>query len=934
MNRQIGYSCSFKESFGLRSERVLLLGYFDPRGISTVPETLAALQHLSEFKVTCLNLFDHRFDSGNLKLNPEIRLDGYDVVIVHNSVAYNPANLVSLDSLLDLKFSDFQGVKVLFKQDENYRFVDTANAIASMRFDIIFTCLPSDELEKIYPSAIVGQDVTFAQMLTGYVTPSLRSRFGKAPLIRPIDIGYRGSIQPLDFGRLCYEKKQIGDEVFRRLLGNGLQLDISSRWEDRFGGEAWFEFLCRCKSILGVESGASIFDLNGDLKQRTESIVRSIGPISEDPAYCERFLGALADLEGNVAYNQVSPRHFEAAACGALQIMYPGSYSGIFLAGRHYLSLERDFSNLVDVVQQSLDLNLRGNIVNCAFDEIVMNADFWIETFVKRLDGLIALRLEEKGLKRAIRTFAGKPLHHGLLLAPHRAHLDPRLKWIVEGTPQELSISLMGLQLGGSDALSPLSEMDKFLGDMPLLTADSSWLAVVARLVGSDPAGTAAVRELLEFERSLGLSKTALCERYGASTSSKRLDDFRWYLQYLLNVTRSLSTPALSTRGFQFVIAADLPTLLAALILKSVFGLKVLYDAHEYWAENDSRAESFEISFWQEMERRLVPHADLCQVVSPGLAEILSSETGCIFTSIPNCTPITPTLSQVNSHLDVKVKKHDEKVKFLFQGLLTQGRGLEELLYAWKSVPSNAQLFLRGPDNDFKSSLIQLAAEFGISNETVVFLPAVGEDELVVEAMSFDVGIVPYPPTNTNNINCCPNKLSQYMAAGLAILANDTTYVREIVARADCGIVTDFGRAHLLAEKISWLALHATERNAMAMNASTFFRQSFNWQSVSASMYQKLLGLVSGKPLATLEIWPIVSSLVYRVQGSSFSSNEMRAKAAESSAFAGGEAQVVKQYQGRRLVLSACRTFWNRLPPACRSRLAPLKRWLLTKGVR
>ena len=474
MNRQIGYSCSFKESFGLRSERVLLLGYFDPRGISTVPETLAALQHLSEFKVTCLNLFDHRFDSGNLKLNPEIRLDGYDVVIVHNSVAYNPANLVSLDSLLDLKFSDFQGVKVLFKQDENYRFVDTANAIASMRFDIIFTCLPSDELEKIYPSAIVGQDVTFAQMLTGYVTPSLRSRFGKAPLIRPIDIGYRGSIQPLDFGRLCYEKKQIGDEVFRRLLGNGLQLDISSRWEDRFGGEAWFEFLCRCKSILGVESGASIFDLNGDLKQRTESIVRSIGPISEDPAYCERFLGALADLEGNVAYNQVSPRHFEAAACGALQIMYPGSYSGIFLAGRHYLSLERDFSNLVDVVQQSLDLNLRGNIVNCAFDEIVMNADFWIETFVKRLDGLIALRLEEKGLKRAIRTFAGKPLHHGLLLAPHRAHLDPRLKWIVEGTPQELSISLMGLQLGGSDALSPLSEMDKFLGDMPLLTADVS----------------------------------------------------------------------------------------------------------------------------------------------------------------------------------------------------------------------------------------------------------------------------------------------------------------------------------------------------------------------------------------------------------------------------------------------------------------------------
>jgi len=912
----IGFSCTSNESRGLRPERMLLLGYFDPRGISTVPETLASIQQFSEFKVTCLNLFDHRFDSGNLKLNPEIDLKRYDIVAVHNSVAYNPANLISLDALISSKFCDFEGVKVLFKQDENFRFTETAKAIASMKFDIVLTCLPSYELEKIYPSAVIGQNVKFDQMLTGYITPSLRSRFLNSSLERPIDIGYRGSIQPLDFGRLCYEKKQIGDEVHSRLARSGLHLDISSRWEERFGGEAWFEFLTQCKCVLGVESGASIFDLNGDLGQRTEAITRNIGPLSEDPTYCELFLKALEDLEGNIQYNQVSPRHFEAAACGTLQIMYPGQYSGIFIAGQHYLSLDRDFSNLSDVVQQVLDPNLNANIVNRAFNEIVLNKDFWIETFVKRLDRLILHRLEEKGRKLESKTLSKKYSHHGLLLVPHRVHLDPRLSWIAEGAPKELSIGLMGLQLGGNDDLSPLLGMEEFLGDMPILEADSSWLTQIAKLVGSDPAGTAIVRELFEIERTLTLSKIALCERYGASTSSKRLDNFRWNLRYLLNMTRSLSTPALSINGLQFVIAADLPALLSALLLKAVFGTKVLYDAHEYWAENDSRAESFEILFWREMEKRLTQHADLCQVVSPGLAEILSKETGCVFSSIPNCTPIAQNFSRLSVHLDAREKKENEKVRFLFQGLLTQDRGLEELLHAWKSAPSNAQLFLRGPDSDFKSSLSSLVLELGFSNDEVVFLPPVSESELVGEAMSFDVGIIPYPPSNTNNINCCPNKLSQYMAAGLAILANDTNYVREIITKAKCGVVTDFARPSLLAKKISWLTFNESERKDMAVKASLFFNESFNWQTVSVSMYGGLISLVSDKPLTTLSSWQTLASSLYCEQIDTPSGTV-----------------ILENNQVRLFILSICLKVWLRLPNSLRVTLAPLKRRFLSKGV-
>ncbi len=128
--------CVFQRFAARRPERVLLISYFDPRGISTVTETLAAIQWHSSYSVNCLNLFDHRYDSGNLKLNPEVDLDAFDVLMVHNSVAYNPANVISLDALTQRKFADFPGVKVLFKQDENHRFRETASAIGEMRFDL------------------------------------------------------------------------------------------------------------------------------------------------------------------------------------------------------------------------------------------------------------------------------------------------------------------------------------------------------------------------------------------------------------------------------------------------------------------------------------------------------------------------------------------------------------------------------------------------------------------------------------------------------------------------------------------------------------------------------------------------------------------------------------------------------------------------------
>ena len=390
-------------------------------GISTIPETLSFIQEYSRFSITVLNLFEDRNNGWTWSLSPLINLRKFDGIVIHNTIAYNVDNLHALDSRLSCKIRDFSGVKVLMKQDENFQFKALAEYIGASQFDLIFTCLPPEAVPLIYPQSLVGTPI-FSRMLTGYVTPTLRNfPLKRGP--RPIDIGYRGSIQPLSFGRLAYEKRKIGEDVAKLLEGNKLHVDISSRWEDRVGGSAWLDFLSKCKATLSVESGASVFDLDGTLTSKCKTAEKKYGPMREDSEYAEQFLGELTDIEGKIDYNQVAPRHFEAAATRTLQIMYPGRYSDIFIPGRHYIELARDHSNIAYVLALLGDEQHRLQIVDRAYEEIINNPKYGIETFVQHFDNLVTQILNKKRLyclTKKESTFTEKFVLHQVLLLIQR----------------------------------------------------------------------------------------------------------------------------------------------------------------------------------------------------------------------------------------------------------------------------------------------------------------------------------------------------------------------------------------------------------------------------------------------------------------------------------------------------------------------------------
>ncbi|MES2984395.1 MAG: glycosyltransferase [Pseudomonadota bacterium] len=838
-------------SYKSRLERVLLLCYYDPNGISTVPETVSNMQAISQFQMTVLNLFEHRMGLGFLTLGANsVDLNDFAAVVIHNTVSYNVDNIRALDSQLATKFRQYSGLKILMKQDENYRFQELAAYIGETGFDVIFTCLPPTAVPLVYPPSVVGNP-RFERMLTGYVTPTLRRLRPDNPN-RAIDIGYRGSLQPLNFGRLAYEKRKIGDDVKEKLAGSGLALDISSRWEDRFGGDAWFDFLGSCKATLGAESGASIFDLNGDLKERCKAISEKLGPDREDHAFAEAYLAELADLEDNIHYHQISPRHFEAAATGTVQLLYPGDYSGLLQAGRHYFTLERDYSNLDEAVALIRDERARSAMAQAAYEEVVQNPVNWIETFVTRFDTILDEEMAKRNLRATSSMRWDDDAHHILLIAAHEPRIDPRLSWIASNAPASLRIH----QLGVLPPLSPLSKVEERQPQgLYLAMPRQGWrpekINAWMTMVGRCPAGTAALQQLTFIHYATKLRDDDFCDLFGAPRKHERIIQFRWYLNYLLDTTLTLIEQATRLRGVQGIIATDFETLIPALLLKGMFNIPVFYDAHEYWPESDVFSLEFEKQFWVSIEGHLTPYADYRQTVSPDLADVMSDLYAIPFSATPNCEPRSGLLP-----FAPRTKTADADCIFLFQGGFSPGRGIDLLIEAWHQTDPRAILWLRGPNGDEKEKMKALAATTGLLGSRILFPDAVAEEALIAAAAQADVGLIPYTPINMGYKYCCPNKTSQYMAAGIPILANTTKYVEKLVKHSGAGMVINFAHRGALVAAINQLTGDPAARQQMAQAGHSYFQSTFNWNVQSQGFYTAMLQQVQTRTAAALQLFP------------------------------------------------------------------------------
>jgi len=214
--------------------------------------------------------------------------------------------------------------------------------------------------------------------------------------------------------------------------------------------------------------------------------------------------------------------------------------------------------------------------------------------------------------------------------------------------------------------------------------------------------------------------------------------------------------------------------------------------------------------------------------------------------------------------------------------------------------------------------MIELARSLGLCEFRVMFPPAVPTELLIAAAEADgDVGLVPYTPAGANYANCSPNKLSQYMSAGLPILANATNFVTEVVVSAKSGLVVDFNSETKLVEAVSKLC-DDSFRQSCGVNALDYFERSFNWAAVSAPFYAAVHCAVGNSEETHL--------LFYQARPESNQGSRFNASSVTASA-----SSIRVRLAHESITYKVLRRVWRSLPSAARLRLRDVRERVVRK---
>jgi glycosyltransferase involved in cell wall biosynthesis len=85
-------------------------------------------------------------------------------------------------------------------------------------------------------------------------------------------------------------------------------------------------------------------------------------------------------------------------------------------------------------------------------------------------------------------------------------------------------------------------------------------------------------------------------------------------------------------------------------------------------------------------------------------------------------------------------------------------------------------------------------------------------------------------------VNAQPNKMFEYMAAGLPVVASDFPLWRKIIKSAECGLLTDPLNPAAIAEALVWLLRHPARAAQMGRNGRRAVAENYNWERESGSL--------------------------------------------------------------------------------------------------
>lgn len=291
----------------------------------------------------------------------------------------------------------------------------------------------------------------------------------------------------------------------------------------------------------------------------------------------------------------------------------------------------------------------------------------------------------------------------------------------------------------------------------------------------------------------------------------------------------------------------DPDLLLLGVLLKRLTSAVVIYDCHEFYAENlltrqwlpqairPSISKLFAV-----FESRLASYLDAVVLVNDAQKKLF----------------MTAKRTEVISNYVDKELFHASNIArqntiILMGSRLSLKHGVDLVIYAFGAIAAefpDAKLHLIGeiniPETD-KCKLDEWISQKQLSNR-VFFLGRIPTEQVREQLAKALIGVIPFQDHLTLLNVPTPIRLFEYMAEGVAVAASNNGFLDEVILDADCGIlVNDYHCVDAWTDAFRQLLSTPERTMSYGKHGSDAVEMKYNWQLMAnklLAMYDELIG--------------------------------------------------------------------------------------------
>lgn len=304
-----------------------------------------------------------------------------------------------------------------------------------------------------------------------------------------------------------------------------------------------------------------------------------------------------------------------------------------------------------------------------------------------------------------------------------------------------------------------------------------------------------------------------------------------FYAEYNLRLFLRL----LFLRG-SLIYANDTDTLPGCYLAARIKRLPLFMDAHELYCEVPELVGRSRVKrFWQRIEDRVIPRLAGAVTVCQSIADIYQQRHGIAFGVVRN-VPLSaaqPLLPQ---------RQAGQPRMLLYQGAVNKGRGVDWMIEAMQYLPQ-CEFHIAGTGDEYAA--MQALAASKPWHSRIVFHGRLDPRQLHQLTPQAHLGISLLADLGLNYYYSLPNRIADFVQAGVPVLATDFPEIRQVVSSFGVGTLVSGHDPQLIAQRVNEALLYFDSLSADDYQS----RFSAAAQSLSYTHDQSVLLAAVGKAL-------------------------------------------------------------------------------------